>query len=727
MTLSILAFFATTTLADAQAPGTSQRFGETADVVLVQIPVYATHSGEPVRGLTKENFEILEGKKSQPVVGVDVFDLATLPSDDHGLAARAVPSAGRRNFVLLFDLSNSLPAGIVRAREAARDLARRGLHPSDLVAVATYSQSRGIELVMGFSTDRAQLDAALDDLGLSDPFDRPNDPLRLVLVDPGIGLEEKLAQAADEGRERAAWREEAAGGMQQAFADALKDLSTLDARVSRDQLKQQILDLSTHMEALGRLLDSTSGRKQVVLFSQGFDSEVVFGTRDMGRIQEIASNLDDGELWRVDSDERFGASDAQDSLLEMLEQYGRSDCAIHAVDVGGLVAGGEAAVQRVRGGDLDGSGRLDRGHDGLALMANETGGEFYRNFNDLTAAMDDLLERTSVIYVVSIAPKDVAMDGAYHPITVRLKGLAKDTAKGVELSHRPGYYARRPYWELEASERQLLTAERLVAGAAGGEIGAELLAAAFPRSEDTAYVLTALEVDGGSLIAAQPDNMVPTEIHTYAFDEEGRIRDFFSQAVELDLYKVGYRLDSGFKLLSHLELPPGRYEIRSMVRNARTGAAGLAVSQVTVPAFDGTEPFLLPPFFIEPDDHWLVGFEERSDRTAPYPLTANGKPMVPSSRPRLVAGQQIPMLLVAHELPESIEVAARLVGADGRYLERFAIEVERRIADRGEGERLVTKLTTGAVEPGDYRLVVTVRGDGREASSSVPVRILESG
>jgi hypothetical protein len=162
------------------------------------------------------------------------------------------------------------------------------------------------------------------------------------------------------------------------------------------------------------------------------------------------------------------------------------------------------------------------------------------------------------------------------------------------------------------------------------------------------------------------------------------------------------------------------------VRNARTGASGLAVSEVTVPAFDGSEPFLLPPFFIEPDDHWLVGMGERDEGTASYPLMGNDKPMVPSSHPLLAAEQQIPMLLVGHQLPETLEVEGRLIGSDGRIHEGLDIEIERRIADSGEGERLLTKLRTGAIEPGEYRLVVTVKGDGREASSSVPVSFFGS-
>ena len=713
MGLTVLLTLLTSSWSGAQDKG----FEERADVLLVQIPVHVTRDGMPIRGLTAEDFEVLEGRKKQSIVAVDVFDLSAVPQTPGGALAAALPAAGRRYFALLFDLSNSSPAGIIRAREAALDLARNGLHPSDLVAVATYSHSKGAELLMGFSTDRLQLEAALTDLGLAEPFERLNDPLRLAIVQReavmGNTLTEFETGVPDESQGLSeTYRTE----MVTAMVEQMKDLSTMSSRSNRDQVKQQILDLSGNLDALARLLDSVSGRKQIVLFSEGFDSEIVFGTTDVNRIREIVDSSQFGQTWRVDADERFGASDAQGSLLQMLERFNRSDCAIHTVDTGGLAAGGDTGVVRAGGEDFGGSGALDRGHDGLALMANQTGGEFYRNFNDLTEAMDDLLERTSLTYVISIEPADVAMDGSYHPVKVRLKS----SAKGAEISHRPGYYARRPFDELGRLERQLIAAEEIMAGNGGGFIGTEMSATAFPSPTAEAYVLTAIEVDGLSLIVDVLDTEVPVEIYTYAFDAEGRISDYFSQSIILDLDKVAGYLERGFKLLSHLELPQGEYEIRSLVVNARTGRSGLAVERIAVPGFNLGEPVLLPPLFMEPDNRWLVALEERDDRPAPYPLMASDRPMVPASRPRLVGGRPIPMLLVARGLPAIIAAEGHLVGPDGTQ-RRVDVVVDRRLTDRGNGERLVATLEAPSVPPGDYRLVVTVRGEGREASASTLV------
>ena len=589
----------------------------------------------------------------------------------------------------------------MRATEAALELARSGFQPSDLVSVATYSKANGIQILTGFSSDRVQLEAALDNLGLVNPFDQISDPLRLMIAELDGGWDGPRSSKG-------------------VLIEQLKDLSTFTNRNTLDQKKQQILDLSANLDELAGLMDSVSGRKQIVLFSQGFDSEVVFGTTDSERIEETAANVQSGQLWRVDSEERFGSSNAQSALLQMLERFNRSDCAVHTVDTGGLAADGDTGASLA--GDVQmGGSRLNRSHDGLAMMANETGGQFYRNLNNLNQAMDDLMERTSVTYVVSIRPKKVAMDGAYHPIKIRLK----DVPNGVRISHRPGYTARRPYSELDPMQRQLLTAERLIAGLPGGDFSTNLLAAAFPGSGDKANVLTAIEVAGSGLTSSATDNIVNATIYVYAFDEQGQIRDFLSQAVVLDLYKVGYQLDTGFKLLGHLELPAGDYEIRSLVRNVRTGTSSLSVTKASVPAFAEGETALLPPFFIEPDGVWLVGDADRTEETqTPYPLMGAGMRMIPASEPRLVSGQPIPVLLVGYRLPADLEAGGRLIGDDGSIHENVTIVVGRRLSDRGEGERLLAEFLASDIGPGSYRLEVTLRGDGREISSSLPVRIL---
>ncbi|HXU34393.1 MAG TPA: hypothetical protein VN851_27785, partial [Thermoanaerobaculia bacterium] len=60
----------------ARAATAPPRFGgERTDVVAVEIPLQVVRDGEPVRGLTRADFAIYDGKKKQEITGFEVIDL----------------------------------------------------------------------------------------------------------------------------------------------------------------------------------------------------------------------------------------------------------------------------------------------------------------------------------------------------------------------------------------------------------------------------------------------------------------------------------------------------------------------------------------------------------------------------------------------------------------------------------------------------------------------------
>ncbi|NJL27391.1 MAG: hypothetical protein HC897_05600, partial [Thermoanaerobaculia bacterium] len=160
-------------------PAGAEVFTGTASTVVVEVPVEVTVGGEPLRGLTAEDFEIFDGGKPQTVTGFDVVDLATVENRPGRPAALELPISARRHFLLLFDLSFSSPRGTERARQAALELVRENLHPADLVAVGRYDKLRGAELILGFTTDRQQVALAIAGLEAAHLLERRTDPLKL--------------------------------------------------------------------------------------------------------------------------------------------------------------------------------------------------------------------------------------------------------------------------------------------------------------------------------------------------------------------------------------------------------------------------------------------------------------------------------------------------------------------------------------------------------------------
>jgi VWFA-related protein len=579
----------------AAAPAQQPVYTDITEVAAVEIPVQVLLDGKPVRGLTADDFVVYQEKDRQAITGFDMVDLYGT-STEKAAPVLDVPPPARRHFLFLFDLSFSEPKAIVQAREAAKGLLA-DLHPSDLVAVATYVTSRGPELVLGFTPDRAQAGAAIDTLGLPELVDRTQtDPLR-ILVD---SLKQDITQSTG-GTDAAVASEGRRAGLQEILLDQLQGFLMESERASLEVEKDKVTSLTRSFTDLARLMRSVSGRKHVVYLSEGYDSSVLTGTTDAKVEQEMREAGNEGQFWKVDAEKRFGSSAAAGQVDAMLQELRRADCVVQAVDIGGL-----RAVQGSSGGlGYERKG----GRESLFQMARDTGGELYENFNDLGAAMGKMLERTGVTYVLTIQPP-VLPDGAYHNLRVELKR----GPRGARVVHRPGYYAPLPFAQRSRYEKMLATAGEVLLGDEGGTVHLTALAAPMPApaGSSTADVPVMIEIDGPSLLHLNQGEDLPTEIYIYAMDSQGRVRDFVAQTLSLDLFKVERRLlESGLRFYGHLELPPGSYKARVLVRNGRTGLHGLKVLPLEV---SSTAKADLPAaFYPDAKGSWLV------TREAPRP------------------------------------------------------------------------------------------------------------
>jgi VWFA-related protein len=687
-----------------------KRFSESTSVVVVEVPVQVVRDGKPVRGLTAADFEVYQGREKQAITGFEVLDLATVPADKPE-AVRRMPASARRRFVLLFDLGYSKPNSLTRAREAAKKLLRGSFHPSDLIAVAAYLPSQGPQLVLGFTPDRGQVEKAIDRLSpVQNHF--ASDPLLLAGGDDDFkGAQSKVVEKVD---------------AETAYAGREAIVSSF-AAVERSEREKQRSTLAAFTRAVGVFadaMDAVDGRKNVLLLSEGFDSALALGTTDEAEIQQMDTNSVRGDIWNVDNDQRYGNTKSGNDLEKMLEALRRADCVVQAIDVGGVRASGD---------DLRAA--RSRGADGLFVMANSTGGELYQNFNDLGAAMEKMLERTSVTYVLSIQP-DVKPDGQYHKIRVALKNNGNSRAENGRVVYRPGYFAPKPYGQRTAMEKTLQAAGQVVSGIEGGPVGLAVLAAPFKVASniggDKAYVPVVIEIDGASLLAGSQGAAAPTEVYVYALDAKGAVQDFFTQTIGLDLAKVGDAVRrTGVKFFGDLDLAPGAYSIRVLVRNGQTGAAGMRVASLEVPAFSAqSAPVLLPPFFPEPAGRWLMVRETNARAgQVPYPFMARDQPFIPASKPDLLPEQAAAVSLVGYRLGAGdLTAEAMVMTADGKEAGEGKIEILGRDETTADGlDRLTATFQPPALQPGDYLLLVTVTNAQGGTETSVAPFVVRAG
>ncbi|HXU34392.1 MAG TPA: VWA domain-containing protein, partial [Thermoanaerobaculia bacterium] len=675
----------------ARAAEPTQRFsGERTDVVAVEIPVQVTRDGQPVRGLTAADFEITDGRKKQDITGFEVIDLTLPPTAE----APAIPLAGsaRRHFLMLFDLSNSEPKSIIKAREAAKKVVTK-LTRSDLVAVATYSASKGSQLTLGFTTDRKQIDLAVDTLGRPELIDRSGDPLNLVIQSAGGENSGGSTIKSPGGR-----------GAEAFLEDAIEDADRNKANDRRLQT-QRLTAYTRSLSDLSKLMGNVKGRKYVVLLSEGFDSSLLVGTADAEETAKINQAVERGEFYNVDNDARFGSTQSGNDLEKMVEEFRRADCVIQAVDIGGLR---EAGARRANG------------QDGLFAMAQQTGGELFRNFNDLSDAMGKMLERTSVTYVLTFQP-EVKRDGTYRKVKVELK----NAPRGTKISARSGYYAPKPFDQVDPTSRMLDAADTIMGGREGGTLATSVLAAPFRGAGGKAYVPVLIEVDGPSLLAGTEGNVLPTEIYAYALGPDGSIGDYFGQTLGLDLAKVkGPLSQTGLKYFGHLELVPGSYSLRVLVRNGRTGTSGLSIVPIEVP--EAGKVAVGPPLFPEPQGKWMIIREQPrgEQKNAAYPFMARQQAYVPAALPTLTAGQDAPLSLVAWNLPAGdVRLGVKVLGADGKPVPGGEVKlIGREPGAAGSGDVLLGSFKPTGLKAGGYHLEVQVAGaDGANPVNATSV------
>ena len=676
---------------------------EEVTTVVVEVPVNVVQGTAPVRGLTAADFEVLDGRKKQKIIGFEVIDLETLGGK--AASPAEVPLPARRHFLLLFDLSFSEPSAVVRARHAARDLVTKELHPADMVAVATYTATVGPRLVLGFTSDRKQVDAAIEDLGLQSMTERGVDPLKLLVVDPSMS-------GSGGGRGGSGGVPAGRANADDMFREQLRDLTIATDRLQREVQRGHAVAMVKGLQALGEQLRGVQGRKHVVLLSEGVDSSLLLGTEDASRIRELNEASASGEFWAMGEDERFGNSASLSVMEQMLEELRRSDATVHAVDIGGLRAGPENTARA-------------RGEDSLFMMANGTGGELYRNFNDLGGVMEQMLDRTSVTYVLVFQPDDLPMDGSFHRIKVRLTG----GPDGARIMHRPGYYAPVPYAQQSAEARQIAAAQLLLGGDTGGPIPVAALAAPVRGTDELAYVPLLVEIGGKALLAGNdPSKPLVLDIYAYALDGNGEVRDFVSQQMGLDLRKLEPVLRAhGVKFFGHLDLPPGQYTLRTLVREVASGRSTVQETVMVVPRLGEQQAALLPPLFPHPPGDWLVVREQpRAGKPAdvPYPFMLEGQPFLPASRPVIAAGGQAELVLMAYN------AAAEGRRLEGRVLDGAGAEVGAAVLQRvgmASGwqpglEQVRARFQAASLRPGEYRLEVRLvdPASGEALASSIP-------
>jgi len=395
--LAVSAALALSALAAGQAPPTppAPSASENVRVTLVQLPATVVDGkGRFVPDLRPSDFEVREDGKPIALDSVDVLLYPRhRPEDAAAAAAEPEPevstAAGVRKYLLLFDRTFATQTEIQRALPAAARFVREQMGDFDSASIAVMSAGGGLAVAQKFTPDRARLAEILERDTSSDAWDRT--------TAPSENTSDKVPQ------------------------DVRTSLAQDHARY-RTQLASRLI---SQLGKLAEALESVPGRKYVVLFSHGFEPELLSGSTQM---PSGPRNLQTDPWGDTDT---FGDTGLRAELDAMTNACRKHDTVIYAIDVSGVNADIAPSLDRR-------TNPFGRTRESLAAIARGTGGKLLMDSNEYTPLLEQLMQETRGIYLLNFAPKSSGTPGRYHAVKVRV------ARRGTDVFVRTGYFEPMP-------------------------------------------------------------------------------------------------------------------------------------------------------------------------------------------------------------------------------------------------------------------------------------------
>jgi len=541
------------------------------NVNLIQVDVTVTDkSGGRVTDLKAGDFEVSrEGKRQQ------IKSVIYVPGQRKGMeptkagAAQDEPAAGqlkpeevRRTIAIMIDdLSLSFTSTAV-VREALKRFVEENVRSRDLVAV--YRASSGLSLMQQFTTNKKQLLASIERLrfGRLKAFDALA-PLSTAAVDSAQSA--TLAAMAEEMQ----LREEQSNRY-------LQDIQTAAMLGAVNLAVRGIRELP--------------GRKSLVLLSdaiQIFDAPASFVNSDLPMLPNMPGGVG-GQRVRT-----------MTAMRSLVDSANRSGVMIYTVDPRGLVTTSLTAQDSV-GGDarrvtmLSGQRQLDFNfsQDGMGMLAEQTGGVFYRNTNDIAGALRKALDDQEGYYLVAFQPDDETFEKTkdstkFQRLSVKVK------RPGVSLRYRQGFFA--------VAEAEGTALNPLVSAVLSPFRSAEVPMKVTPVYLEAAgtgpFLRTLLHIDAAALEFREepaqagdkdqrPWQRAAVNEVVLLFDETGKLVEKVEQPQQIRTRGEGFAQLKRHGMVQELDVRvpgPGAYQVRSAVVDLASQKTGSAAQFVEVP------------------------------------------------------------------------------------------------------------------------------------------------
>jgi hypothetical protein len=218
--------------------------------------------------------------------------------------------------------------------------------------------------------------------------------------------------------------------------------------------------------------------------------------------------------------------------------------------------------------------------DPLNQLAHDTGGIFHHNSNDLHAGLKGISDREAHSYILTYATPSQKADGRYHKIKLDV------SRPGLQLSYRKGYYAPKEQMTFERRRKEDIL-EALHAPGNVNEIPVGFSYNSY-QVDDSRYeveLVTQVDIRRMQFVEEESRRKNLISLVVVALDENDRYIDGLQKDVSFNLSASSYAelLSHGFASKIIIRVPPGRYKIRTVVRESVQSKMGSLTKGVEIP------------------------------------------------------------------------------------------------------------------------------------------------
>ena len=499
---------------------------------LVQVNVVVTDKkGDPVRGLTRDDFTLLDSGKPQSI-SFFAEETNELMAPAGAQSAALAETAASHTFSNRFEEKTGVPTSVTvilidylnthfTDMSYARNQVVKFLHqlqPQDRVAL--YSLSGQLRILHDFTTDADALLRALDRT--------PNQETHQM-----SGSDFDAADTGDDA------------------VDAMLDAA--NARISQFFTTDRVTKTADAIEAIASHLSGLPGRKNLVWVSGSFPNQILGVDGNPLGVQSFNQDIDNAA-----------------------RALNNANIAIYPVDARGLIAPPlnmsqpAPTARRLQAAPAPRISPARENFDTMNMLAERTGGRAFYNTNDIKSAVRHAIDDSRVTYVLSYYPNDIVWDGHFHEIKVQVK------RPSTEIRYRRGYFAflENP-GNVNIGKRQM--ADAVESPLESTELGVAITAEAVDVP-GARQLKTHLKFDTAQLrFALKGDRWCDKlDMVWVQIGSDGKTLDSFSQTLDLNLLQKTYdnAQKEGLKVSGTLHVRDNVAEVRFVARDQGTGAIG---------------------------------------------------------------------------------------------------------------------------------------------------------